>query len=136
MNQRTLKPLASTAAAFILVHALLVTPEHVASQERAPLADFVRFDGTVEIVRTDGTLASVRVALKNWIVPDRYTTDAFPVSGLTIVEVRGGEVVVNAGSGRRELEEGNWLTVAAGQTLSLATDNDSASLQTLSVTSP
>jgi hypothetical protein len=92
-----------------------------------------RFTGTLE-VGSAGERRTVAVVLANWIVPNLQRVARFPVSGLTLVEVRGGEMTAAIGGGEAtEYEEGSWLLVPAGATLSLETGDDSVALETLSV---
>lgn len=93
-----------------------------------------RFAGTVEIGEPR---RPVRAVLTNWIVANDAVFDRFPVSGLTLFEVRGGEVAIRVDGGEeREVREGEWWVVPAGSTLALETGDDSAVLQTLSLTEP
>jgi len=99
------------------------------------LARSERFAGTVEIGGEPGR--RVQAVLTNWIVANDAALDRFPVSGLTVFEVRGGEVAVRVDDGEeREYREGEWWVVPAGSTLALETEDDSVVLQTLSLSEP
>lgn len=88
------------------------------------------FEG--QTMAREGGRASARVDIRVWSVRGRQRVAAlkFPFRGVTIVELRAGQVTTIIDGRRVERREGEIWSVPAGGVMQLETDDDTAVLQT------
>ena len=116
----------------VVVLVLAAGPQIVRAQTPSPPAPeqvrrIERFLG-----RTAARGAGARVGIDVWLVPNGRTIEGLPLplTGLTIVEVRGGSVTRVLEGGRKRFRAGEFWTVPPGGRVSFETEDDSAALQT------
>ena len=123
--------IAETAAGVVMVIASVAL---VRAQEAiAPFARTERFVGTLTLQKPQRE--DVRVGLYQWIVRGRQKIAALelPVQGTTIVQLRAGKLTTVIDGQRQQRREGEFWTVPAGAALGIETDDDSAIIQTLTL---
>jgi len=95
------------------------------------------FTGEV-VVRTASGPATVHVEVRNWTIRGYTRVEKLPLppEGTVVVQVRGGELTTIINGERREWREDDLFTVPRGATLGVETEDDSAILQTIWISSP
>ena len=113
-----------------------------------PVKSIPRFQGAVAVegaapaaALTAGEIpaaANVSVDIRNWTIAGGTEVEELPlpVAGMTIVQLRAGEITTIIDGKRQERNEGEFWTVPAGVKMSLETEDDSAILQTIVVAEP
>ena len=114
----------------LIASALLVSAMPAAGQERAegPVRVRILFQG--ETPARGG--AAARVDIRVWSIAGRQRLAglSLPYRGLTIVELRAGDLTTVIDGRRVERREGEIWSVPAGSAMRLQTDDDTAVVQT------
>lgn len=76
--------------------------------------------------------ADIRVEVRNWIMGPG-SAQAVPVAARTIVEVRGGAVLVSLNGQQKEYRPGDFFTVDAGAQLNLENRSDVVVMRAIAV---
>ena len=91
-----------------------------------------RFAGPLVVRTASGSTRTVRVAIRTWGIPNRQRV-TLPERGYLIVQLVSGEATTVIGGDRRPRKEGEFWTVAAGQTLVVETARDTVTLSVVSI---
>jgi hypothetical protein len=100
---------------------------HAVAQVAPDVARFERFAGATILGGKE-----LRVSIQNWLIPNRTKIEALelPLSGLTVVELRGGSLITIIQDERRNRQPGEFWTLPPGVKMGLETEDNSAAIQT------
>lgn len=126
----------------LIITLVALTPALAQVQPRPEgVRRFDIFQGTTRVRMRDAQgaarLVDVDVSVQNWIVNERQKVDALPVQykTLMVVQVNGGEITTVIQGEKQKRKENEFWTVPAGTAMGFETGNDSASIQTIAVSS-
>ncbi len=98
------------------------------------------FEGRTRVrdVRAKGELRETDVRIQNVAIVGGQKLEALALrsNGITIVQLRGGKLTTVIGGKRQERQEGEFWTVPPGVKMSVETEDDTATIQTIEISTP
>ncbi len=119
---------------------LLVLAPALAQQENQLVRSSAVFDGRTRVrdVRAQGELRETDVRIQNVAIVGGQKLDALALrsNGITIVQLRAGKLTTVIGGKRQQRHEGEFWTVPPGVKMSVETEDDTATIQTIEISKP
>jgi len=100
----------------------------------------VIFDGKTQVrdAKTEGALRETEVRIQNVAIVGGQKLQSLGLrsNGITIMQLRAGELTTVINGKRQERHEGEFWTVPAGAQFSVETGDDTATIQTIEIVRP
>lgn len=109
------------------------------AQENQLVRSSAIFDGKTRVRSVArGELQETGVRIQNVAIVGGQKLDSIGLrsNGIVIVQLRGGELTTIIDGKRQERKEGEFWTVPAGAKMSIETDDDTATIQTIEISRP
>jgi quercetin dioxygenase-like cupin family protein len=111
-----------------------------AQQENQLVRSNAIFDGKARVrdAKATAELRDTQVRIQNVAIVGGQKLESLGLrsNSLTIVQLRGGKLITVINGKRQERQEGEFWTVPAGATMSVETEDDTATIQTIEISRP
>lgn len=111
-----------------------------AQQENQLVRSSAIFEGRTRVrdVRAKGELRETDVRIQNVAIVGGQKLEALALrsNGITIVQLRAGKLTTVIDGKRQERKEGEFWTVPPGVKMSVETEDDTATIQTIEISKP
>jgi len=117
---------------------LVLTPAF--AQQNQLVRSSAIFEGKTRVrdVKRAGELRDTDVRIQNVAIVGGQKLDSLGLrsNGITIVQLRAGKLITVIDGKRQERQEGEFWTLPAGAQMSIETEDDTATIQTIEVSRP
>lgn len=103
-------------------------------RETIALRPLDRFEGEAQVRAKDG-MAPLRVALRNWIIPNNTRVAPFPERAFMVMQLRAGELATIINGERKSRHADEFWTVPENAQFAIETGKDFAIVQSFAVSS-
>ena len=131
-----MKQVISIVSVIVLAVLFALAPT-LAQQENQLVRSNAVFDGKAR-VRSKGELRDTNVRIQNVAIVGGQKLDSLPLrsEGITIVQLRAGDLTTIINGNRQERHEGEFWTVPPGAKMSIETADDTATIQAIEISRP
>ena len=117
-----------------------LAPAFVQEDKQQMVRSSVIFEGKTQMrdTKAEGTLRDTDVRIQNVAIVGGQKLQSLGLrsNGITIIQLRAGELTTVINGKRQERKEGEFWTVPAGAQFSVETGDDTATIQTIEIVRP